>query len=154
MASEILVSILSLIAVTYKLDHFGNSLTLCRRLLKRTFRQELPYIIEKVLGRQKDLVPIHYIGWTFIALAVLRLFNKADLNLRWKFAFSTFTTLYSLGKLAAVYLSKEFANLFYLLSAAAIIIPFLKINYKMIRDVEKVSEASLLMSIGIIVLLS
>ncbi len=49
------------------------------------------------------MIPTHYIGWTIILLAILRLFNKANLELRWKLAFSTFTMMYSLGKLAFVY---------------------------------------------------
>ena len=100
------------------------------------------------------MIPIHYVGWMIILLAFLRFFNKASLNYRWKFAFSMFTTLYSLGKLTNTYLSSEIANLFYLLSAATIMIPFLKTNYGWVGNVEKVSEASLLLSIGIIILLS
>ncbi len=99
------------------------------------------------------MIPIHYVGWTIILLAILRFLNKATLNLRWKFAFSTFTTLYSLGKLVSVYASSDIADLFYLASAATILIPFLKINYNWFSNVEKISEASLLLSIGIIVLL-
>lgn len=100
------------------------------------------------------MIPINYVGWTIILLAILRLLNKATLNLRWKFAFSTFTMLYSLGKLACVYTSPEIADLFYLLSAATILIPFLKIDYRKYTNIDKISEASLLLSIGIIVLLS
>jgi len=100
------------------------------------------------------VIPINYIGWTVILLAVLRFFNKATLSMRWKLAFSTFTTLYSLGRLASAYVSPEMADLFYLLSAATIMIPFLKINYGRYTSIEKVSETSLLLSIGIIVLLS
>jgi len=100
------------------------------------------------------MIPIHYIGWTIILLAILRFFNKAALDLRWKLAFSTFTMLYSLGKLACYYNSSEAADILYLLSAATILIPFLKINYKKYTNIEKISDISLLVSIGIIVLLS
>ncbi|MCW3491600.1 hypothetical protein [Dethiobacter alkaliphilus] len=100
------------------------------------------------------MIPIHYIGWMIILLALLRLFNQAALTLRWKFAFSMFTLLYSLGKLSAIYISGNVADLFYLLSAATILIPFLRINYSFLGNVEKISESSLLLSIGIIVLLS
>ncbi|MDW7650009.1 MAG: hypothetical protein SCK29_11830 [Bacillota bacterium] len=44
--------------------------------------------------------------------------------------------------------------MFYLLGAATILIPILKIDYSWFGNVEKISEASLLLSIGIIVLLS
>lgn len=100
------------------------------------------------------MIPIHYVGWTIIFLAILRFFNQATLSDRWKLAFSCFTSLYSLGRLASIYLSSDIADVFYLFSAASILIPFLKINYKWSDKVERIGEASLLLSIGIIVLLS
>lgn len=123
-----------------------------KKLWNLCLLNSIKYINDYLGG--KKLIPIHYIGWSIIALAILRLLNKADLNMRWKFAFSTFTTFYSLGKLASVYVSPDVADFLYILSAAAVLLPFLKINYSWIRDVEKISEASLLLSIGIIVLLS
>jgi hypothetical protein len=100
------------------------------------------------------LIPNSYFGWAAILLAVLRMFNIVDINMRWKFAFSVFLSLYSLGKLTAHYLSADIANLFFLLSATTILIPFLKISLPFIRDAERISEASMFLSIGIIVLLS
>ena len=100
------------------------------------------------------MIPIHYIGWTIIFLAILRFFDKADLNIRWKFAFSTFTTFYSLGKLASAYAPWGVADVFYLLSAVSFMIPFLKINNSLHKNIERISETSLFLSIGIIVLLS
>ena len=99
-------------------------------------------------------IPIHYIGWTIIILAILRFSNKAHLDVRWKLAFSTFTALYSFGKLAMIYVSPDLANLLNILSAASFLLPFLKINYVLIKDVEKISDTSLLLGIGLIVLLS
>jgi hypothetical protein len=100
------------------------------------------------------LIPIHYIGWTIIFLAILRFCNKATINVRWKFAFSMFTTLYSLGKLASIYASTTIADLLYLCSAATVMIPFLRIKYDLYTDIDRISETSLFLSIGIIVLLS
>jgi hypothetical protein len=100
------------------------------------------------------LIPIHYIGWTIIFLAILRFCNKAAINVRWKFAFSMFTTLYSLGKLASVYASSGMADVLYLCSAATIMIPFLKIDFGLYKHIDRISESSLFLSIGIIVLMS
>jgi hypothetical protein len=100
------------------------------------------------------LIPVHYFGWTIILLAVLRFFDKADLSRRWNLAFSIFTALYSLGRLSLAYNYTDIANVFYILSVASIIIPFVKIKGTWIKDAEKVSEVSKLLGIGIIVLLS
>ncbi|OWZ83022.1 hypothetical protein [Natranaerobius trueperi] len=100
------------------------------------------------------MVPIHYFGWVIIALAVLRLKNKACISLKWRLAFASFTGLYSLGELTSVYGPTELTNIFYMLSAASFLIPFLKYDLGNKRIVEKVSDTSLLLGIGIIVLLS
>lgn len=100
------------------------------------------------------MIPEYYFGWTIIFLAVLRFFNRADLSERWKFAVSVFTALYSLGKLTQVYISADFANALFLLSTGAIIIPFLKLTNSWLKNAERVSETSLLLGLGIIVLLS
>ncbi len=100
------------------------------------------------------MIPIHYIGWMIIVLAILRFKNKAYLDIRWKLAFSSFTALYSLSKLAFIYATPDIATIFQVLCAAAFLLPFLKINYLLIKDVEKVSDTSLLLGMGLIVLLS
>ena len=61
------------------------------------------------------LIPVHYVGWTIILLAILRLFDKADLSRKWNLAFSVFTALYSLGKLSLAYNYTDIANVFYIL---------------------------------------
>jgi hypothetical protein len=106
------------------------------------------------LRRQNELIPNHYFGWVIILLAFLRLFNKADISIRWKFAFAAFMTFYSLGKLAVAFISAEIAGIFYILSAATVLIPFLRLDYPFKKDAERISEASLFLSIGIIILLS
>jgi hypothetical protein len=100
------------------------------------------------------MIPIHYIGWMIIVLAILRFNNKAHLDVRWKLAFSLFTALFSLGRLAAYYGFHDLANVLNILCAAAFLLPFLKINYLLIKDVEKISDTSLLLGMSIIVLLS
>jgi len=100
------------------------------------------------------LIPIHYIGWTMIILAILRFTNKAYLNIKWKLAFSSFTALYSLSKLSSHYASSELTNILYFLCAACLLIPFLKINFDVIKNLDKISDTSLLIGVGIIVLLS
>lgn len=101
------------------------------------------------------MIPIHYIGWMIILLAVLRFNNKAYLDIKWKLAFSKFTAFYSLGKLAMVYASPDVANVLHFLSAAAFLLPFLKkIDFLLTKDVEKISDTSLLLGMGLIVLLS
>jgi heme A synthase len=100
------------------------------------------------------MIPIHYIGWMIIVLAILRFNNKAHLDVRWKLAFSLFTALFSLGRLAVYYGFPDLANVLNILCAAAFLLPFLKINYLLIKDVEKISDTSLLLGMSIIVLLS
>ena len=100
------------------------------------------------------MIPVHYFGWSIIVLAVLRLFDIAVLSKKWNLAFSIFTALYSLGKLSLAYNNADIANVFYTLSMACIIIPFVKINVTWFKYIEKVSEVSKLLGIGIIVLLS
>lgn len=102
----------------------------------------------------KCMIPINYIGWTFIILAVLRLKNIAILKIKWRLAFSTFTAFYSLGQLSIRYGTPDLTNIFYFLSAAAIIIPFLKIDFRRATDIERICDASMFLGIGIIVLLS
>lgn len=100
------------------------------------------------------MIPVHYFGWTIIILAVLRLFDKADLSRRWNLAFSIFTAFYSLGRLSLVYGYDNIANAFYILSMAYILLPFVKFGNYLTKNVEKISEVSKLLGIGIIVLLS
>lgn len=100
------------------------------------------------------MIPINYIGWMIIILAFLRFNNKAFLDIKWKLAFSAFTAFYSLGRLAMYYASPELCNILNVLSAAAFLLPFLKIDYLLIKDVEKISDTALLLSIGLIVLVS
>ena len=100
------------------------------------------------------MIPIHYIGWMLVILAILRLKNKAYLDARWKLAFSTFTALYSLGRLAMLYASPEICDILNFLSAAAFLIPFLKINNLFVKHVDKISDTALLLGMGLIVLLS
>ena len=100
------------------------------------------------------MIPIHYIGWMIIILAILRLKNKAYIDARWKLAFSMFTAIYSLGKLATFYGFPELCNILNFLSAAAFLIPFLKINKHLVKHVDRISETALLLGMAIIVLLS
>lgn len=99
------------------------------------------------------MIPIKYIGWMFIILAFLRLQNLAVLNTKWKLAFSTFTILYSLGQLSLKYWSSDLTNILHFLSVASIIIPFLKVDYRKIKDIDKICDTSMFIGIGIIVLL-
>ncbi len=100
------------------------------------------------------MIPIHYIGWMIIILAILRLKNKAYIDARWKLAFSMFTAIYSLGKLATFYGLPELCNILNFLSAAAFLIPFLKMNKHLVQHVDRISETALLLGMAIIVLLS
>ena len=100
------------------------------------------------------MIPIHYIGWMIMILAILRAKNIAFLDVRWKLAFSTFTALYSLSRLAMFYGVPEICNILNFLSAAAFLIPFLKMNKRLANHVERISETGLLLGMAIIVLLS
>ncbi|ACB84194.1 hypothetical protein [Natranaerobius thermophilus] len=100
------------------------------------------------------MLPIQYFGWIIIALALLRLKNKAYLKDKWRLAFSMFTGLYSLGELFAYYNIHNFINFCYLLSAASFLIPFLKFDFDKKLDIEKIGDTALILGVGIIVLTS
>ena len=98
------------------------------------------------------MIPVQYLGWMLVVLALLRFNNKAYLDVRWKLAFSLFTALFSLGKLAEAY-APDLENILNILSVAAFLLPFAKVNYSFL-DLEKISDTALLLGMSIIVLLS